>query len=140
MKKILIILYAFFVFATTSIQAQHGSYSVASTSLSSIDHDLIAVSFQRAGLFNQSYYIEINYGQECVTLPSIGRRVDFLKTCTGLMDYKGDLVEVNNYMAALNLLEKLGWKMVSVVMTTTSEGGSEPLMNQYLFRRKGELN
>ncbi|MEL6256938.1 MAG: hypothetical protein AAFR87_33380 [Bacteroidota bacterium] len=138
MKKVLIILSFILLSSSIQIQAQTDYYTADGVALSELDQDLVAASFLQAtfGARNITFYVQINYGQDCIMTNGVLRRQKFIRNCSGLLDQEGEPILVRNYMKGLNLLEKEGWELVTVAVDTNMKGSSEPESHQYIFRRK----
>ncbi|MDW3650749.1 MAG: hypothetical protein R8P61_26980 [Bacteroidia bacterium] len=138
MKKISLILSFLLFMSSFQSQAQEDFFTTEGVALSNLDQDLIAVSFLRAnfGSRDRSFYIVVNQGQDCMNVNGIMNRVKFVKSCGGLLDENGEPIKIANYVKALNLLEKQGWKLLTIAVDTGLEGQSEPESHQYIFRKR----
>lgn len=113
----------------------YSSYTVAGVPLDEINSELATVSFRLVRPFKRGFFVEVNYGQTCYAEAPLLYGREVVRNCTGIIAPDGKLMEVANYIEALNIMEQLGWRLVSVV-EENSDGDSGPLSHSYIFRKK----
>lgn len=133
--KYLYLIFAMLFSLSTFAQNAYSSYTVAGVPLDEIDSKLASVSFRLVRPFKRGFFIEVNYGQACYSEAPLLYGRDIVKSCTGIIAPNGELMEVANYIEALNIMEELGWELVSVV-ENASDGDSGPVSHSYIFRKK----
>ncbi|MCI4667102.1 MAG: hypothetical protein MRZ79_03005 [Bacteroidia bacterium] len=139
MKTVFLIFGLFFslsVFGQNSFgQSSYVSYTVAGIPVEEVNENLVSLSFRPAKVLRRQFFVELNFGQACFADAPLIYGQGVLKKCTGIVDAKGNLVVVSSHIEALNMLEKMGWKLQSVVINPGEEA-TDPISSTYILRKE----
>lgn len=123
-----------FLACTMTTFAQAPSYTVGGVAVEDMDAELISVGFHRFW-GTTAIAVTVSFGQACMAEQRLTYNQRYLQSCNGLVDPKGQLVIVPDYISGLNIFERMGWTLIQVV-PLSSDGDSKALDHQYIFRKK----
>ena len=113
MKTLAVSFLSLFLFISSVELSAQAPYRVGDVLLDEIEGPWIQVVIKR---FRKQRYVLVLHGQTCIKDASIylsSNDYDYIYDCLGLKDANGDLLIITHYIAAINLLEKQGFKLES---------------------------